>query len=48
VVALSVRGTDPSGTAVAAHVCQIVTVADGRIVRWEEFLDRQQHAAFHP
>ncbi|MCU1344483.1 MAG: Ketosteroid isomerase-related protein [Acidimicrobiia bacterium] len=47
VVTLAVRGTTPEGEAVAAHVAQIVTVENGRIVRWEEFLDRGQHVPFH-
>jgi ketosteroid isomerase-like protein len=42
-----VRGTTADGVEAAAHVCQIVTVEDGRIVRWEEFLDRGQHVPFH-
>jgi ketosteroid isomerase-like protein len=47
VVTLAVRGTTPEGVAAAAHVCQIITVDGGRIVRWEEFVDRGQHVAFH-
>jgi ketosteroid isomerase-like protein len=47
VVTLAVRGTTPAGDAVAAHVAQIVTVNNGRIVRWEEFVDRGQHVPFH-
>lgn len=48
VVTLAVRGTSPAGVAVEANVCQIVTVEDGRIARWEEFLDEGQHQPFHP
>jgi ketosteroid isomerase-like protein len=47
VVTLAVRGTTPAGVAVEANVCQIVTVHDGLITRWEEFLDQGQHQPFH-
>src|ERR1700722_16961540 len=47
VVTVAVRGTQPDGTRAEALVCQIVTVEDGRIVRWEEFVDQGQHVPFH-
>lgn len=47
VVGLAIKGTPPGGTEQAAHVCQIVTVEDGRIVAWEEYLDAGQHDPFH-
>ena len=47
VVTLAVRGTAPGGDAIEANVCQIVTVDDGRITHWEEFLDTGQHQPFH-
>jgi ketosteroid isomerase-like protein len=47
VVTVAVRGTQPDGTPAEALVCQIVTVEDGRIVRWEEFVDQGQHVPFH-
>jgi hypothetical protein len=47
VVTLAVRGTTPEGAGIEANVCQIVTVDDGRISRWEEFLDEGQHQPFH-
>lgn len=47
ILALAVKGTTSDGRAVAAHVCQIVTVAAGKIVRWEEYLDQGQHEPFH-
>jgi limonene-1,2-epoxide hydrolase len=47
VVVLAVRGTTDEGIGAEANVCQIITVEDGRIVRWEEFLDVGQHEPFH-
>ncbi|MDO8364377.1 MAG: nuclear transport factor 2 family protein [Actinomycetota bacterium] len=47
IVGLAVRGTPPGDSEQAAHVCQIVTVDDGKIVAWEEYLDTGQHAPFH-
>jgi ketosteroid isomerase-like protein len=39
------RGTAPDGTAVEIPACLIVTIADGRITRLEEYLDTKDAAA---
>ena len=39
------RGTLPSGEAIAMHACVIVRIADGRIKAFYEYLDPAQAAA---
>jgi ketosteroid isomerase-like protein len=39
------RGTAPDGTAIAMPACVIATVADGRVVRVDEYLDPSALAA---